>query len=79
VTENSYFEISDGPGSGEESQAENDALDSDGKCRCKATMLIVDDSSFNLVPLKMILKSKLSILCDQGEDGLQEVSMFIKN
>jgi CheY-like chemotaxis protein len=54
-------------------------LDSQGKCKCRATVLLVDDQPFNLIPLKMILKEKLNIKCDTGEDGMREVSMFELN
>ncbi len=39
-------------------------------CTCKATVLIVDDNPFNLIPLRMNLKLKHKLHCLEGEDGL---------
>mmetsp|Transcript_22482 Transcript_22482/g.27729 ORF Transcript_22482/g.27729 Transcript_22482/m.27729 type:complete len:97 (-) Transcript_22482:434-724(-) len=33
------------------------------KCKCNATVLIVDDNEFNLLPLKLILKSNHNLYC----------------
>ena len=48
------------------------------ECGCKATVLIVDDSAFNLIPLEYMLK-KMGIICDKANGGLEAINMFIKN
>ena len=47
-------------------------------CECQATLLIVDDSAFNLIPLKMLLKN-MGITCDQALGGQQAIDLFIAN
>jgi PleD family two-component response regulator len=75
----SYFEITDEQSSHEDSENDPVELNAFGKCNCRATVLLVDDQPFNLIPLKMILKERMNIKCDFGEDGEKEVSMFEKN
>ena len=41
--------------------AEADPLLSEVNCQCKATCLIVDDSEFNLIPLRVLLKTNFDI------------------
>jgi len=39
------------------------------KCSCSKTILCVDDNPFNLVPLTMLLKSKLKLECETANNG----------
>ncbi len=48
-------------------------------CTCQASVLIVDDNPFNLIPLSVNLKEKHKLFSDLGEDGIEEVKMFKKN
>lgn len=47
-------------------------------CDCKATILIVDDNMFNLVPLELML-DELNIVVDKAMDGQEAVEMFKSN
>ncbi len=40
---------------------------------CKATVLIVDDNMFNLIPLELLLKIKFEIYVDMAMNGLEAV------
>ena len=77
--ESSYFEITNEEIPDNDSDNDPVEIDLFGNCKCKATVLLVDDQPFNLVPLKMMLRDRLKIKCDFGEDGMQEVSMFERN
>ena len=79
LRESSYFEITNEEIPGNDSDNDPVEIDLFGNCKCKATVLLVDDQPFNLVPLKMMLRDRLKIKCDFGEDGMQEVSMFERN
>jgi hypothetical protein len=46
---------------------------------CKATILIVDDNMFNLIPLELLLKVKFNIDVDMAMTGLEAVEMFKSN
>ena len=41
--------------------------------------MCVDDNPFNLIPLTMLLKSKLNIECETANNGAQAVEKFTKN
>ena len=49
------------------------------KCNCVATVLMVDDNEFNLVPLSLILKSQHKIQSIKALDGEQAVKIFRKD
>ena len=49
------------------------------KCNCTKTILCVDDNPFNLIPLTMLLKTKLNIDCETANNGAQAVEKFTKN
>jgi hypothetical protein len=48
-------------------------------CGCKSTVLLADDNSFNLIPLRYVLEQNFSIRCDLVENGFQEVEEFKNN
>ena len=50
----------------------------DNWCECNATVLIVDDNPFNLMPLNMLLK-KLDITVIEAYNGAQAVEKFAEN
>ena len=68
--ESSYFEITNEEVPDNDSDNDPVEIDLFGNCKCRATVLLVDDQPFNLVPLKMMLRDRLNIKCDFGEDGL---------
>jgi len=39
-------------------------------CNCDEQILIVDDNSFNLIPLELILETNFGLKCDQATNGL---------
>ena len=45
-------------------------------CKCEATVLIVDDNDFNLIPLEAILESEFDLKCDQACDGLDAFQKY---
>ena len=45
------------------------SADSDACCS-KATVLLVDDIVFNLIPLKSIITQSYGLVCDEAYDGL---------
>ena len=47
-------------------------------CGCKATALIVDDSAFNLYPLKIMLRG-LGITTEKASGGQEAIDQFIAN
>ena len=48
-------------------------------CTCKATVLVVDDNQFNMLPLTMLLKSNHGLTCLEASDGAQAVEIFRKD
>ena len=48
------------------------------KCDCKATVLIVDDNPFNLMPLNMLLK-KEGLTVIEAHNGAIAVEKFTEN
>ena len=40
------------------------------KCKCKATVLLVDDSQFNLYPLSKMISSNFKMKADTALNGL---------
>lgn len=49
------------------------------KCECEATIMCVDDNPFNLMPLTLLLKSKLNIKVIEALNGAQAVEKFVEN
>ena len=49
------------------------------KCCSKATVLLVDDIVFNMIPLEQIFNNTYGLRCDKAHDGVQEVDMYLKN
>ncbi len=49
------------------------------KCQCKATVLVVDDNEFNLLPLTIMLKSNHKIICVKALNGAEAVRIFKKD
>lgn len=49
-----------------------------GKCCTKATVLLVDDIVFNMIPLEQIFNT-YGLICDKAHDGVQEVEMYYQN
>ena len=48
-------------------------------CQCEATILIVDDNMFNLIPLELILKEMFQLTCDKAMNGKDAVTMYTNN
>ena len=48
-------------------------------CSCEATVLIVDDNMFNLIPLELILKEMFNISVEKALNGQEAVNMYAKN
>lgn len=48
------------------------------KCDCQASVMIVDDNPFNLLPLKMLL-GQLGIEVIEASNGAQAVEAFVNN
>lgn len=46
------------------------------QCTCEDKILIVDDNSFNLIPLEMLLENNFSIKVDTAMNGKIAVDMF---
>ena len=38
-------------------------------CKCESTVLIVDDNSFNLIPLELILRETFKLKIDKAYNG----------
>ena len=55
-----------------------DSFDRGKNCKCYATVLIVDDHEFNLIPLNMFLKNK-KIISIKATNGRMAVEMFEKD
>ena len=51
----------------------------DKRCGCKATVLLVDDCHFNLIPLRAILEEDFDIEVDEAMDGQQALRMYEEN
>ena len=49
------------------------------KCNCNASVLVVDDNEFNLLPLTIMLKSNHSITCVKALNGADAVKIFKKD
>jgi len=48
-------------------------------CVCQDRVLIVDDNSFNLIPLELLLDVNFGIKVDKAENGLMAVRAVAKN
>lgn len=48
-------------------------------CNCNATILVVDDNEFNLLPLTIMLKSNHKISCVKALNGAEAVKIFAKD
>ena len=48
-------------------------------CKCSATVLIVDDNPFNLMPLRMLLETKHDITVLEANNGQKALDIFIEN
>ncbi len=49
------------------------------QCQCKATVLVVDDNEFNLLPLTIMLKANHKIICVKALNGAEAVRIFKKD
>lgn len=49
------------------------------KCNCRATVLVVEDNFYNVVPLRMILKTKYDVQIDRAENGKIGADMYKAN
>lgn len=49
------------------------------KCSCLASVLVVDDNEFNLLPLTIMLKSNHKIVCVKALNGAEAVKIFKKD
>ena len=48
-------------------------------CNCIATILVVDDNEFNLLPLTIMLKSNHKISCVKALNGAEAVKIFARD
>lgn len=48
-------------------------------CKCFATVLIVEDNLYNVVPVKMILRQSYDIALERAANGLEGIQMFKKD
>lgn len=55
------------------------AVGKNGGCNCTAKVLVVDDNYYNVVPLKMILRSSFKLDFERAENGLKGVQMYERN
>jgi PleD family two-component response regulator len=49
------------------------------RCTCHATVLVVEDNQYNVMPVEMILKHNYGIDIDVATDGKSSVQMIKKN
>ena len=47
-------------------------------CMCQARILVVDDTAFNIVPVRHLLKDYFNIDIEIAENGLEALNMFQK-
>ena len=55
------------------------SIKSNHSCTCKATVLVVDDNEFNLIPLTTLLESNHGLTCIKSSDGAEAVEIFRKD
>ena len=48
-------------------------------CQCMATVLIVEDNYYNVLPLKMLLRTTYGISTDRAENGKLGFEAFYQN
>jgi hypothetical protein len=48
-------------------------------CGCLATVLIVEDNLYNVVPVKMILRQTYDLTLERASNGLEGIEMFKKD
>lgn len=59
-------------------EEDDDEEDEDeAQCKCiEATVLIVDDNIFNIIPLELILREICGLHCDKAMNGEEAVNMY---
>ena len=50
-----------------------------GGCGCDATVLVVEDNYYNVLPLKMLLKSNYKLNIERAENGKLGVDAYERN
>jgi CheY-like chemotaxis protein len=56
-----------------------DSLDLHNVCGCTATVLIVEDNLYNVVPVRMILRQTYDLTLERASNGLEGIEMFKKD
>ena len=49
---------------------------SSAKCDCIPRILVVDDTDFNIIPVRMLLQENYEIECDDACNGAVAVQMY---
>ena len=62
-----------------EENINNGSVDPNKTCQCDATMLLIDDTAFNLYPLLSKLKNGYNINCAIAVDGREGVKLYEKD
>ena len=55
------------------------AIKKDGTCSCEATILVVEDNYYNVVPLKMLLRATYNLTIERADNGLLGVGAYERN